>query len=199
MALSFQFNKTFLHQLGKDLKIRLTALPTLKAKEAALRLEVKAAKAEADTALSLLKKKLKEMESIERLFPEFNIEGSKVSQLRMNIKKIAGVKIKVLLGVDFTVAAFSLFNSPSWFPAGIELLKSVLMLEIRKEIAEKNAEALDYARRKTTQKVNLYEKVQIPEYENAIRRIKRFLEDEDTLAKSSQKILKERMITSGAA
>lgn len=51
---------------------------------------------------------------------------------------------------------------------------------------------LDHARRKTTQKVNLYEKVQIPNYEDAIRKIKRFLEDEENLSKSAQKIVKKR-------
>ena len=51
---------------------------------------------------------------------------------------------------------------------------------------------LDHARKKTTQKVNLYEKVQIPGYENAIRKIKRFLEDEENLSKSAMKIVKKR-------
>jgi V/A-type H+-transporting ATPase subunit D len=49
---------------------------------------------------------------------------------------------------------------------------------------------LDHARRKTTQKVNLFEKVQIPGFQEAIRKIKRFMEDEENLSKSSQKILK---------
>jgi V/A-type H+-transporting ATPase subunit D len=51
---------------------------------------------------------------------------------------------------------------------------------------------LEHARRKTTQKVNLYEKVQIPGYQDAIRKIKRFLEDEENLSKSAQKIVKKR-------
>jgi V/A-type H+-transporting ATPase subunit D len=53
-------------------------------------------------------------------------------------------------------------------------------------------ELLDRARKKTTQKVNLYEKVQIPGYEEAIRKIKRFLEDEENLEKSAQKIVKQK-------
>jgi len=60
-------------------------------------------------------------------------------------------------------------------------------------LADKKTAILEYARKKTTQKVNLYEKVQIPEYRESILRIKRFLEDEENLAKSSQKILKARM------
>jgi len=52
---------------------------------------------------------------------------------------------------------------------------------------------LEYARKKTTQKVNLFEKVQIPGYQDAIRKIKRYLEDEENLSKSSQKIMRARL------
>jgi len=58
---------------------------------------------------------------------------------------------------------------------------------------------LEHARKKTTQKVNLYEKVQIPAYREAIVKIKRFLEDEESLAKSAQKILKARLAREEAA
>jgi len=51
---------------------------------------------------------------------------------------------------------------------------------------------LEYARKKTTQKVNLFEKVQIPGYQDAILKIKRYMEDEENLSKSSQKIVKTR-------
>ncbi|MBQ2162479.1 MAG: V-type ATP synthase subunit D, partial [Bacteroidales bacterium] len=45
---------------------------------------------------------------------------------------------------------------------------------------------------KTTQKVNLYEKVQIPGFQEAIRKIKRYMEDEENLSKASSKIVKSR-------
>ena len=54
------------------------------------------------------------------------------------------------------------------------------------------ARILDWQRKKTTQKVNLYEKVQIPGYQEAIRKIKRYMEDEENLSKASQKIVKSR-------
>ena len=44
MAIKFQYNKTSLNELNKQLKTRTRALPTLKSKESALRLEVKKAK-----------------------------------------------------------------------------------------------------------------------------------------------------------
>ena len=82
---------------------------------------------------------------------------------------------------------------PAWVPGGVETLKQLSRLMIEAELARKKVAVLEYARKKTTQKVNLYEKVQIPEYEEAIRRIKRFMEDEDNLSKSSQKILKAKI------
>ena len=44
MAIKYQFNKTSLNELGKQLKIRTRALPTIKSKESALRLEVRKAR-----------------------------------------------------------------------------------------------------------------------------------------------------------
>lgn len=57
-------------------------------------------------------------------------------------------------------------------------------------LATLTSNLLEHARKKTTQKVNLFEKVQIPGYQDALRKIKRFMEDEENLSKSSQKILK---------
>jgi len=83
-------------------------------------------------------------------------------------------------------------------PQGIELARQIAALNVRKQVAARKMEILEYARKKTTQKVNLYEKVQIPEFREALLKIKRFLEDEDNLAKSSQKILKARLAAAEA-
>lgn len=72
------------------------------------------------------------------------------------------------------------------------ILKDLYTVLVKKDLAIRKMELLDFARKKTTQKVNLYEKVQIPGYEEAIRRIKSFLEDEENLLKSAQKIIKSR-------
>ena len=64
---------------------------------------------------------------------------------------------------------------------------------IEAEFTRLKMEYLEHARKKTTQKVNLFEKVQIPGYQDAIRKIKRFLEDEESLSKASQKIMRSNM------
>jgi V/A-type H+-transporting ATPase subunit D len=72
-------------------------------------------------------------------------------------------------------------------------------LAIEIDTAKKRLSILEYARKKTTQKVNLYEKVQIPEYNEGILKIKRFMEDQENLEKSAQKILKGKLTQQEAA
>ena len=199
MALKFQFNKTALQQLKKELKVRTNALPTLQAKEAALRVEVKKAKAEVAEAKKAFAERLNELSTINRLWTEFPDAILKVKNIDFNFKKIAGVNTPILNGIEFTVANFSLVSSPAWFPGGLTVLKGAVELQIRIDVAKKKLDILEYARKKTTQKVNLYEKVQIPEYEAALLKIKRFMEDEENLQKSSQKILKARMAAAEVA
>ena len=110
----------------------------------------------------------------------------------MSIKKIAGVRVPVLDEVVYSTKEFSLFSSPKWFADGFEQLKAIADVGIRQEFVRRKVDLLEYARKKTTQKVNLFEKVQIPGYQDAIRKIKRFMEDEENLNKSSQKIVKSK-------
>ena len=74
----------------------------------------------------------------------------------------------------------------------MRILKELAKIGIESEIYTAKSRILDFQRKKTTQKVNLYEKVQIPGYQEAIRKIKRFMEDEENLSKASQKIVKTR-------
>ena len=69
-------------------------------------------------------------------------------------------------------------------------VKSLAHTAIEREFTVAKLNLLEHARKKTTQKVNLFEKVQIPGYQDALRKIKRFMEDEENLSKSSQKIMK---------
>jgi len=193
MALKFQYNKTYLQQLNKGLKVRENALPTLVAKESALRLEVKKAREQSEAIEQDLKKRYAAQEESYRLWTEIPGDLLRVTDVDIEIKKIAGVKTPVLRNVSFDVNRYSAFSQAAWVPCGIEMLKELASLKISLELARKKVQILEYARKKTTQKVNLYEKVQIPEYKEAIRKIKRFLEDEENLSKSSQKILKMKL------
>jgi len=199
MAIKFQYNKTSLQQLNKQLKVRLRALPTLQSKEAALRMEVKRAKDQSDELLSKLDARMKEYDAMVRLWGEFDEDLISVKDVKMIVKKIAGVNTPILEDVIFEMKEFSLFNKPSWFVSGVKIVESLVKISIESEFFLRKMELLDFARKKTTQKVNLYEKVQIPGYEEAISKVKRFLEDEENLSKSSQKIVKKRQENKEAA
>ena len=192
MAIKFQYNKTSLGELGKQLKMRQKALPTIKSKESALRSEVKRAKDSAAEYRERLDALIAKYDYMVALWGEFDCTLVRVADIDLTTQKIAGVRIPVLNEVQFEVKPFDLFTSPAWYSDGVELLRKIATLGIEFEVYNRKTALLDYARRKTTQKVNLYEKVQIPGYEDAIRKIKRFMEDEENLSKSAQKIVKTR-------
>jgi len=127
-----------------------------------------------------------------RLWAEFDSSLLSIKEVKLKYVKIAGIKIPEFDDISFSIKDFSLFDNPNWFPEGIRILKDLYTTLAKKDLALKKMEMLNYARKKTTQKVNLYEKVQIPGYEEAIRRIKSYLEDEENLIKSAQKIIKSR-------
>lgn len=190
MAIKFQYNKTSLQQLEKQLKVRTRTLPIIKNKESALRMEVKKCKEESVELEVKLEKKIQRYETMFALWNEFDASLIAVKDVKLGIKKIAGVRVPLLETVDFDIRPYSLFNAPKWYADGIHILKELAHTAIEREFTLAKLGLLEHARKKTTQKVNLFEKVQIPGYEDAIRKIKRFMEDEENLSKSSQKILK---------
>lgn len=190
MAIKFQYNKTSLQQLEKQLKVRERSLPTIKSKESALRIEVKRTKDEVRSLELQLEEEIRSYENMVALWNEFNPSLIKVKDVTLSTRKIAGVLVPVLNDIEFEIGTYSLFNSPSWYADGIELLKVLARTGIEAEFSGMKLELLEHARKKTTQKVNLFEKVQIPGYQDALRKIKRFMEDEENLSKSSQKIMK---------
>ena len=190
MAIKFQYNKTSLQMLEKQLKVRVRTLPIIKNKESALRMEVKRCKEEAVGLEEKLEQEIQAYEAMFALWNEFDSSLVKVKDVHLGVKKIAGVRVPILENVDFEIRPFSLFASPKWHADGIHLLQILAQTAIEREFMLAKLNLLEHARKKTTQKVNLFEKVQIPGYQDALRKIKRFMEDEENLSKSSQKILK---------
>ena len=153
-------------------------------------MEVKWCKIDASVLEERLEKDIQAYETMFALWNEFDSSLIKVSDVRLEVRKIAGVRVPQLENVDFEIRPYSLFNAPKWYADGLELLKELAHTAIEREFTEAKLSLLEHARKKTTQKVNLFEKVQIPGYQDALRKIKRFMEDEENLSKSSQKIMK---------
>ena len=192
MAIKFQYNKTSLNNLNKQLKMRKNALPTLKNKESALRLEVRKAKEYAEKLIEDLDAALERYDYLAALWNEFDAGLITITDVDLVTVKVAGVKTPDLQEIHYQINDFNAFARPAWYADGVAILKELSRLGIESEVYKEKARILDFSRKKTTQKVNLYEKVQIPGYQEAIRKIKRYMEDEENLSKAASKIVKSR-------
>ena len=192
MAIKFQYNKTSLNNLNKQLKMRKNALPTLKNKESALRLEVRKAKEYSEKLIDDLDAALKRYDSLAALWNEFEPGLIAITDVDLVTVKVAGVKTPELKEIHYQINDFNAFSKPAWYADGVAILKELSKLGIESEVYKEKARILDFQRKKTTQNVNLYEKVQIPGYQEAIRKIKRYMEDEENLSKAASKIVKSR-------
>ncbi len=192
MAIKFQYNKTSLNNLNKQLKMRKNALPTLKNKESALRLEVRKAKEYSEKLIDDLEAALKRYDYLAALWNEFEPGLIAITDVDLVTVKVAGVKTPELKEIHYQINDFNAFAKPAWYADGVAILKELSRLGIESEVYKEKARILDFQRKKTTQKVNLYEKVQIPGYQEAIRKIKRYMEDEENLSKAASKIVKSR-------
>lgn len=194
MAVKFQYNKVSMQALQKELKIREAALPTLKSKEAYLRITIKKER----HRLAELRENLDNLRAgigdSEQLYSEFPISSIAVSSVEYGSDNIAGISIPVLGEIGFITDVPSAVLSPSWQPWGENTARSLIRAVSEIDVAQKRVSLLEYARKKTTQKVNLYEKVQIPEFSEAVLKIKRYLEDVENLEKASQKITKAKQV-----
>lgn len=107
---------------------------------------------------------------------------------------IAGINIPVLKDVRLTRQPVDIFQTPTWYDEGLEVLETLMRLRVEREILEKQKSLLAEEYRTTSQRVNLFEKVKIPECSENIRVIKIFLGDQQTAGVVRAKTAKSRVI-----
>ena len=107
---------------------------------------------------------------------------------------IAGVDIPVFERIVFDVENYNLMETPLWVDRGIDALRSIIELDAQLQVLEIQQERLNEELRITTQRVNLFEKVKIPETRENIRRIRIYLGDQQTAAVVRGKIAKKNLV-----
>ena len=105
---------------------------------------------------------------------------------------IAGVPIPIYEGIETECADIDLFDTPAWFDDAAAALENSFTFAARREILERQRDLISEELRSTSQRVNLFEKVKIPECKENIRVIKIHLGDESTAAVARGKIAKKR-------
>jgi V/A-type H+-transporting ATPase subunit D len=120
----------------------------------------------------------------------FTSDMLKITSLRTGHGNVAGVSIPIFEGADFEMARYDLARTPAWLDKAIEAMKQVLLLDLEAQIVEEQRRRLDKELRTTTQRVNLFEKIKIPETRDNIKKIQVYLGDQQTAAVVRGKIAK---------
>lgn len=170
-------------------------LPTLELKKQQLQLEIRRMQTALEQKDEELARLFAGFASWRRLFTEdYGLAGAlRISRIQTGEANIAGVPIPLLQEVAFERRTLDLFHTPPWVDDALDLLEQVVRLRLEAETIRKGIHLLAEELRVTSQRVNLFEKVKIPEASENIRVIRIFLGDMDTAAVARAKIAKTKL------
>lgn len=117
----------------------------------------------------------------------------KAGRIFLEEGNVAGIDIPIYKDIEFIEKPYDLYSTPLWADGGIKAVKETAALKARLLVLEKQREILREELRITTQRVNLFEKVKIPEAKENIRRIRIFLGDLFTAEVVRGKIAKAKL------
>jgi V/A-type H+-transporting ATPase subunit D len=130
--------------------------------------------------------------------PVFAPDILKITSVKTSTGNIAGVPIPVFQGAEFQTLPYNLLDTPLWLDAAVERMQKVLLLDLEAQVVEEQRKRLDKELRVTTQRVNLFEKVKIPETKTNIKKIQVYLGDQQTSAVVRGKIAKSKIAAKDA-
>jgi V/A-type H+-transporting ATPase subunit D len=175
-------------------------LPTLQLKKQQLQMEIRGLQAKVEAKRQEEQTLLAEIGSWIKLFAE-PVEWSnylRVVRIHVGEGNIAGVAIPVFEEVLFERNPPDLFDTPVWIDSGIRILERLISLRLERRIIEEQFHLLSEELRTTNQRVNLFEKVKIPEAKENIRVIRIFLGDQQTAGVARSKIAKNKTVAKNA-
>ncbi|MGP1586965.1 MAG: V-type ATP synthase subunit D [Treponemataceae bacterium] len=178
------------------LKMYQRYLPTLTLKKQQLQSEIRVIDARAKEVREKRKSLEKEFSQWIDVFGEqdaFDFDMVKVSNIKKGVGNIAGVTIPVYEGADFERADYDFYKKPLWIDLAADRMEKALSYDLEAEVLEEQVRLLNIELRTTTQRVNLFEKVKIPETKANIKRISVYLGDQQVAAVVRGKISKKNL------
>ena len=115
-----------------------------------------------------------------------------VKSIKKGESNIAGVAIPTFESIETDVKEIDAWATPAWVDDAVEVTTQILSLQCERQVYEEQRRLVMEELRQTSQRVNLFEKVKIPQCKEAIRVIKIALGDEQTAAVTRGKIAKSR-------
>ena len=188
-----RLTKNELKKQKDSLKMYQRYLPTLMLKKQQLQGEIRLTELrfkELQTARENMDESFKTWISVFGEKGIFTKDILKITSLRTGHGNVAGVSIPIFQGADFEISNYDLARTPSWLDNAVEAMKKVLLLDLEAQVVEEQRKRLDRELRTTTQRVNLFEKVKIPEAKGNIKKIQVYLGDQQTAAVVRGKIAK---------
>ena len=188
-----KLTKNELKKQKDSLKMYRRYLPTLMLKKQQLQAEIRL------TEIRLRELK-EEKDRIDEAFKSwiavfgekgiFTPDILKISSIKTAQGNIAGVAIPLFEGAEFEIFPYDLARLPLWLDLAVDNLKQVFLIDLEAQIVEEQRKRLDHELRITTQRVNLFEKIKIPEARENIKKIQVYLGDQQTAAVVRGKIAK---------
>ena len=190
-------------KVQKDaLKMYQRYLPTLTLKKQQLQAEIRTIEAKANAVR-------KEKEDLERGFHSWiAVFGEKeafpdgvitVSNIRKGMGNIAGVAIPTFAGADFSRGDYDLYETPLWVDIAANHMEKAMSFDLEAEVLDEQVRLLEAELRSTSQRVNLFEKVKIPETQENIKKISIYMADQQVNAVVRSKISKRKVADRNAA
>ena len=184
-------------KVQKDaLKMYQRYLPTLTLKKQQLQSEIRTIEAKAKAVRN-------EKENLEKgfrdwiavfsekdVFPEGIIT---VSNIRKGKGNIAGVAIPTYEGADFSRSDYDLYETPLWVDIAANHMEKAMSLDLEAEVLDEQVRLLGAELLATSQRVNLFEKVKIPETQKNIKKISIYMADQQVSAVVRSKISKRKI------
>jgi V/A-type H+-transporting ATPase subunit D len=196
-----KLTKNELKKQKDSLKMYQRYLPTLMLKKQQLQAEIRGTEIR-------IKELRDEKERIDSVFKSwiavfgekavFTPEILKIIRIKTSQGNIAGVAIPIFEGAEFETALYDLVAMPLWLDPAIERMKQVFLLDLEARGVEEQRKRLDHELRVTTQRVNLFEKIKIPETKSNIKKIQVYLGDQQTSAVVRGKIAKRGLAKAAA-
>ena len=184
-------------KVQKDaLKMYRRYLPTLTLKKQQLHTEIRAIEAKAKAVR-------KEREALELGFRDWIAVFSEmdafpegiitVSNIRKGTGNIAGVDIPTFEGADFGRGDYDFYETPLWVDIAANHMERAMSLDLEAEVLDEQVRLLEVELLATSQRVNLFEKVKIPETEANIKKISIYMADQQVNAVVRSKISKRKI------
>jgi V/A-type H+-transporting ATPase subunit D len=123
----------------------------------------------------------------------------KLGKVTLASQNVAGVRLPRIEDIEIIRASYGLMVRPHWVENYVARMSEAIGLRIEAQIAKRRLALLEAAVVKVTQRVNLFDKVLIPQAQQNIRRINVYLGDAERAAVVNAKIAKRKRETQGSA